>query len=113
MAECPSPYGCEQTYEVGSGTTYQLQSPNYPNNYPNDLTCNADYMAMVAVEAGQVEEGAEALPIIADAGYHIEITFTDFNLEDGLTNSCEFDYLEVSVFVRKKNSDVSLAPNHA
>lgn len=84
--ECPSPYGCDQSYEADTGTTYQLRSPNFPGNYPNDFVCDRDFVATITIGGRRRRN--------ADLGYHVEITFTFFDIEP--SPNCQYDYLEVS-----------------
>ncbi len=102
VGECPSPYGCDQSYDAEIGTTYSLRSPNYPNNYPNDVVCDRDFVASITIGGvttrlteGEAEEQNEA------QGYHVEITFTDFDVE--FSPNCQFDYVEVSWNTWKQN----------
>ena len=46
-----------------SGSTGELTSPNYPLDYPNDADCQWH--------------------IKVDDGFTIQLTFIDFNVEDG------------------------------
>ena len=69
---CPEPYGCGETYETEGTTLYSLQSPGYPDEYPPDQECSRFLQA--------------------PEGNHIEITFTDFALEEG----CPYDRVMVS-----------------
>ena len=54
-----------------------IHSPNFPNNYIDNLSC--------------------VYVIIAPDLYQVTLTFTDFDIEEGLPG-CTFDYLEVLDF---------------
>ncbi|NP_999830.1 egg bindin receptor 1 precursor [Strongylocentrotus purpuratus] len=64
---CPLPYGCDQSYPTEGSTTYTLQSPGYPADYPADLECSKI--------------------LVAPEDFIIRITFTDLLLEPG----CNYD----------------------
>ena len=55
---------------------FLITSPNYPDNYPNDQN-NVTEMSVVDVDGGDL----------------IEITFTDFSLED--SRGCVYDYVRI------------------
>ncbi|XP_072177044.1 uncharacterized protein [Diadema setosum] len=61
LAPCPLPYGCGLDYLVEGTTSYSLESPNYPTNYPADQECSKF--------------------LEAPEGSRIRIQFTDFLLE--------------------------------
>ena len=54
-----------------------IQSPNFPNDYTDNLSC--DYV------------------IIAPDLYQVTLTFTDFDIEEDLPG-CTYDYVEVLDF---------------
>ena len=61
---------CDETFTDETGV---IQSPNYPNAYPNNREC--------------------AYVINRPAGERIRLTFSFFDVEG---SGCQFDYLEVS-----------------
>ena len=85
---CPEPYGCGQTFETVDSTLYSLQSPGYPSDYPNDLDCSRFLQA--------------------PEGSHIQITFTDFSLEEG----CPYDRVMVSTYTRRMASHIYAARHY-
>jgi len=62
---------CGGTYYTSKGT---LQSPNYPDNYPNNKDCTW----IISVPTGQ----------------QIKLNVTDFSME-GHSRFCHYDYLEI------------------
>ncbi|XP_070174699.1 uncharacterized protein [Littorina saxatilis] len=70
LVRVPFAAGCGGTYTSLTGT---IESPNFPNNYTNNLNCS--YV------------------ITAPAGYRITINFTHFDLE--ISSPCQFDYVTI------------------
>ena len=67
---------CQQ-YIHNPNATGSLQSPNYPNNDPANLSCTYHFE-------------------MRESGYSMVIDFTHFQLEGAATNSsCSSDYLQV------------------
>ena len=68
---------CEKNiYSINASS---LQSPNYPDSYPANLSCLYGF-------------------VVYEPGYSMVIDFTDFQLEEAAANgSCIYDYLQVLV----------------
>ncbi|XP_070174252.1 cubilin-like [Littorina saxatilis] len=76
---------CDSSITDTEGT---LQSPNFPQAYPDNTDCSfsfEDSNASLAV-------GYSAL----EAGYYYVITFTAFDLEPEVNGSCVNDYIEIA-----------------
>ena len=58
-----------------TGTSGEVKSPNYPSNYDNNMDVN--------------------FPLEVASGSAIELTFTDFDIEDHV--SCIYDYVQVCI----------------
>ncbi|XP_071475764.1 cubilin [Marmota flaviventris] len=63
---------CLEDYTDSSGT---ISSPNFPNNYPNNLEC----IYRITVEPNQ----------------QIALHFTNFSLEEGINGNCIGDFVEI------------------
>lgn len=71
---------CERTIDGDQGT---VQSPYFPNSYPDDTYCAYRF-------------GYSYNPTL-EPGYRYVINFTNFNLESAVNGSCVNDYVEVGL----------------
>ncbi|XP_077987002.1 cubilin-like [Glandiceps talaboti] len=82
---CPKPFGCDATYYTEEGI---LTSPNFPNKYPVDLDCQKTVISGPTLIAF-LSQDTDYRP-----DQHIEITFTQFNLEE--SEDCAYDFVEIN-----------------
>ena len=61
-----------------------FQSPNYPDNYPGNLSCSYRFVPSYG-------------------GYSMVIAFTDFQIEGATNGSCTNDYLQVPLCSSEKS----------
>ena len=61
-----------------------FQSPNYPDNYPDNLSCSYRFAPSYG-------------------GYSMVVVFTDFQIEGATNGSCTNDYLQVPLCSSEKS----------
>ena len=78
---------CERTIDDDKGT---VQSPNFPNSYPEDTYCTYRF--------GNSYHSPAGYPTL-QPGYRYVISFTAFDVEPAVNGFCVNDYVEVSLEV--------------
>ena len=79
---------CERNIDDDRGT---VQSPNFPDIYPEDTTCTYRF--------GNHYYGTAGYPT-GQPGYRYVLHFTSFDLEQAVNGTCVNDYVEVGFVVR-------------